>query len=81
VTDDIVARLRDLAAEFPSLNGIMDSEWTNAADEIERLRQENRQLRDFQVEACGWGLGLIEPIPWNSNAKHQRKEDRTNGNH
>lgn len=37
---DIVARLRKLALEFPTLDGIMDSEWTNAADEIERLRQE-----------------------------------------
>ena len=40
--DDIVARLRVLAAEFPTFNGIMDSEWTNAADEIERLRAELR---------------------------------------
>ena len=42
MTDDIVARLRALAAEFPTLDGIMDSEWTNAADEIERLRAELR---------------------------------------
>ena len=38
MTDDIVARLRALASEFPTLDGIMDSEWTNAANEIERLR-------------------------------------------
>lgn len=35
---DIVARLRRLASDFPTLNGWMDNEWTNAADEIERLR-------------------------------------------
>ena len=40
MTDDIVARLRALASEFPTLDGIMDSEWTNAADEIERLRRD-----------------------------------------
>jgi hypothetical protein len=35
---DIVERLRKLASEFPTLDGIMDSEWTNAAAEIVRLR-------------------------------------------
>lgn len=37
---DIVERLRKLASEFPTLDGIMDSEWTNAAAEIVRLRLE-----------------------------------------
>jgi hypothetical protein len=45
MTDDIVARLRVLAAEFPTFNGIMDSEWTHAADEIERLRKERDEAR------------------------------------
>lgn len=40
MSDDIVARLRVLASEFPTVNGWMDNEWTNAADEIERLRKE-----------------------------------------
>ena len=38
MSDDIVARLRVLASEFPTVNGWMDNEWKNAADEIERLR-------------------------------------------
>jgi len=42
MNDDIVARLRILASEFPTVNGWMDNEWTNAADEIERLRAELR---------------------------------------
>ena len=46
MSDDIVARLRVIAAEFPTFNGIMDSEWTNAADEIERLRRELGQVSD-----------------------------------
>lgn len=40
MSEDIVTRLRSLALEFPTLDGIMDSEWTNAAEEIERLRHE-----------------------------------------
>ena len=44
MSDDIVARLRVIAAEFPTFNGIMDSEWTNAADEIERLRARVAEL-------------------------------------
>lgn len=61
MTDDIVARLRVLAAEFPTFNGIMDSEWTNAADEIERLRKlsgDAGKLREERDEArrevCEW---------------------------
>lgn len=42
---DIVARLRVLASEFPTLNGWMDKEWTNAAAEIERLRAERDEAR------------------------------------
>ena len=38
MTDDIVARLRVLASEFPTVNDWMDNEWKNAADEIARLR-------------------------------------------
>lgn len=45
MSNDIVARLRALAAEFPSLNGIMDNEFANAADEIERLRKERDEAR------------------------------------
>ena len=53
MTDDIVARLRVLAAEFPTFNGIMDSEWTHAADEIERLRKERDEARRlYLVTAC-----------------------------
>ena len=37
---DIVARLRVLASEFPTVNGWMDNEWKNAADEIERLHRD-----------------------------------------
>lgn len=40
MNDDIVARLRVLASEFPTVNGWMDNEWKNAADEIERLRRD-----------------------------------------
>jgi hypothetical protein len=47
VTDDIVARLRVLASEFPTVNGWMDNEWKNAADEIERLRAERDEARRF----------------------------------
>jgi len=42
---DIVARLRTLASDFPTVNGWMDNEWTNAADEIERLRTERDEAR------------------------------------
>jgi hypothetical protein len=45
MTDDIVARLRALASEFPTVNGWMDNEWKNAADEIERLRAERDEVR------------------------------------
>lgn len=38
MSDDIVSRLRGISSEFPTLDRIMDCEWTNAADEIERLR-------------------------------------------
>ena len=47
---DIVARLRGLASEFPTLDGIMDSEWTNAADEIERLRRHYSEAEKDHVE-------------------------------
>jgi hypothetical protein len=47
MTDDIVARLRVLASEFPTVNGWMDNEWKNAADEIERLRAERDEARRF----------------------------------
>lgn len=47
MTDDIVARLRVLASEFPTVNGWMDNEWKNAADEIELLRAERDEARRF----------------------------------
>jgi hypothetical protein len=40
---DIVARLRYLAETYSPL--IMDSEWNEAADEIERLRKERDEAR------------------------------------
>jgi hypothetical protein len=45
MSDDIVARLRVLASEFPTVNDWMDNEWKNAADEIERLRNERDEAR------------------------------------
>lgn len=52
---DIVARLRVLASEFPTVNGWMDNEWKNAADEIERLRAggcaRDQQTTQFCAEA------------------------------
>ena len=54
MSNDIVARLRALASEFPTLDGIMDSEWTNAADEIERLRKERDEARR---EVCAFASG------------------------
>lgn len=51
MTDDIVARLRALASEFPTLDGIMDSEWTNAANEIERLRARVAELEAERAPA------------------------------
>jgi hypothetical protein len=47
MSDDVVTRLRVIAAEFPRLNEIMDGEWASAADEIERLRKENNDLREI----------------------------------
>lgn len=74
MTDDIVARLRVLASEFPTLDGIMDSEWTNAANEIERLRLEMSIPRDEY--AMTWknlldridGLDIVEWIRAYANA-------------
>lgn len=51
--DDIVARLRVLASEFPTVNGWMDNEWKNAADEIERLRARVAKLEnELRLEAA-----------------------------
>lgn len=47
--NDIVARLRYLAETYSPL--IMDSEWNEAADEIERLRKERDEARQ---EVCEW---------------------------
>jgi hypothetical protein len=44
---DIVARLRVLASEFPTVNDWMDNEWKNAADEIELLRS---TVTDCRIE-------------------------------
>lgn len=52
---DIVARLRALVSEYPTLNEIMDSEWTNAADEINRLRARIESLR-MESERLGEDL-------------------------
>ena len=46
MTDDIVARLRNLVSEFPTLDRIMDSEWSNAANEIELLRKRVDELEE-----------------------------------
>ena len=69
MTDDIVARLRVLAAEFPTFNGIMDSEWTNAADEIERLRKERDDARWRLCKVLGdirdvWGDEIAIEKGW-----------------
>jgi hypothetical protein len=54
MTYDIVARLRVLASEFPTIERWMDNEWTNAADEIERLRAVLRSIAamEHQEPAC-----------------------------
>ncbi len=52
---DIVARLRKLASDFPTVNGWMDNEWTNAADEIERLRTERDEARREVCDFCESG--------------------------
>jgi hypothetical protein len=49
--DDIVTRLRKVASDFPTVNGWMDNEWTNAADEIERLRKDRDEARRM---VCKW---------------------------
>ena len=67
---DIVARLRALAAEFPSLNGIMDNEFANAADEIERLRADRNQLRAEIVDRV---LKFRSDVPWNTDSKARMK--------
>jgi len=51
VTDDIVARLRVLASEFPTVNGWMDNEWKNAADEIELLSARVAELEAERAPA------------------------------
>jgi hypothetical protein len=74
MTDDIVARLRVLASEFPTVNRWMDNEWKNAADEIERLRLEMSIPRDEY--AMTWknlldridGLDIVEWIRAYANA-------------
>ena len=50
-SDDIVARLRVLASEFPTVNDWMDNEWKNAADEIERLRARVAELEAERAPA------------------------------
>lgn len=61
MSDDIVARLRVLASEFPTVNGWMDNEWKNAADEIERLRNEIRQYARVRAEYCAaWSKWIDE---------------------
>lgn len=54
-THDITARLRALALEFPAINRIMDCEWTNAADEIKRLRAERDEARREVCDFCESG--------------------------
>ena len=94
MSDDIVARLRlwsDNAKEQDAMDIVVGL--CEAADEIERLHRdyscicsemrrmmEERDEARLQMEACRWALSSLPPIPYNNDAKHQRKEDRTNGN-
>lgn len=52
MNDDIVARLRNLVSEFPTLDRIMDSEWSNAANEIELLRRRVDELEEQLLESA-----------------------------
>lgn len=70
MTDDIVARLRNLVSEFPTLDRIMDSEWSNAANEIERLREEITASHESHGNEVG---ALTERL---SLAIHERDEAR-----
>lgn len=46
MADDIVTRLRRADAVWESHGEVDDLAWDMAADEIERLRKENEQLRN-----------------------------------
>jgi hypothetical protein len=53
MSDDIVARLRVFASEFPTIERWMDNEWANAANEIQRLRNERDEARRmYLASAC-----------------------------
>jgi len=82
--DDIVARLRVLASEFPTIDRWMDNEWTNAADDIERLRVERDEAFILANQVAREAASIITAkIPsgkasafWDALDKFRRFESR-----